>query len=51
VHHGRAGTRPVAIIEIRTHLFQVGNSLKAAPFRDKRQHFAILQTQMQITIA
>lgn len=51
LHHGRAGTRPVAIIEIRTHLFQVGNSLKAAPFRDKRQDSAILLTQMQITIA
>jgi len=25
------------IIEIRTHLFQLGNSLEAAPFRDKRR--------------
>ena len=40
-----------AIIEIRAQLFQVGNSLKAAPFRDKWQNSAILRSQMQITIA
>jgi hypothetical protein len=37
LHHGRAGRWPSIIIETRTQLFQLGNSLEAAPFRDKRQ--------------
>jgi hypothetical protein len=34
-----AGTWPNTIIETRAQLFQVANSLKAAPFRDKEQNF------------